>query len=179
MGKPPHFDGTDYAHWSDDMQVRLYEPNPHLWTIVCVGVPQLGEDEVVTPEHEHDLFRNAQAVRVIKSSLCTIEYNKVRGMISAKEIWKTLQMSHEGNDEVKEGKMDLLQGELEAFVMKKDETLQQMHDRLTLLFLLPRLELLVAKIGMISRSLRRCLEHMHPKNQCWQPSLEVKNHIER
>ena len=42
-------------------------------------------------------------------------------------------MSHEGNDEVKEGKMDLLQGELEAFVMKKDETLQQMHDRLTLL----------------------------------------------
>ena len=42
-------------------------------------------------------------------------------------------MSHEGNDEVKEGKMDLLQGELESFVMKKDETLQQMHDRLTLL----------------------------------------------
>jgi len=28
-------------------------------------------------------------------------------------------MSHEGNDEVKEGKMDLLQGELKAFVMKK------------------------------------------------------------
>ena len=96
-------------------------------------MPLLGEGEVVTPEHEHDLFRNAQAVRVIKSSLCTMEYNKVRGMISAKEIWKTLQMSHEGNDEVKEGKMDLLQGELEAFVMKKDETLQQMHDRLTLL----------------------------------------------
>ena len=40
-------------------------------------------------------------------------------------------MSHEGNDEVKEKKMDLLQGELEAFVMKKDETVQQMHDRLT------------------------------------------------
>ena len=42
-------------------------------------------------------------------------------------------MSHEGNDEVKEGKMNLHQGELESFVMKKDETLQQMHDRLTLL----------------------------------------------
>jgi len=133
MGKPPHFDGTDYARWSDDMQVHFYGLNPHLWTIVCVGVPQLGEGELVTPEHEHDLFRNAQAVRVIKSSLCTMEYNKVRGMISAKEIWETLQMSHEGNDEVKEGKMDLLQGELESFVMKKDETLQQMHDRLTLL----------------------------------------------
>ena len=42
-------------------------------------------------------------------------------------------MSHEGNEEVKEGKIDLLQGELEAFVMKKDETVQQMHDRLTIL----------------------------------------------
>ena len=42
-------------------------------------------------------------------------------------------MSHEGNDEVKEGNMDLLQGDLEAFVMKKDETVQQMHDRLALL----------------------------------------------
>ena len=42
-------------------------------------------------------------------------------------------MSHERNEEVKEGKLDLLQGELEAFVMKKDETVQQMHDRLTLL----------------------------------------------
>ena len=86
MGKLPHFDGTDNARWSDDMQVHLYGLSPHLLTIVCVGVPQLGEGEVVTPEHEHDLFRNAQAVRVIKSSLCTMEYNKVRGMISAKEI---------------------------------------------------------------------------------------------
>jgi len=81
MGKPPHFDGTDYARWSDDMQMHLYGLNPHLWTIVFVGVPQLGEGEVVTPEHVHDFFRNAQAVRVIKSSLCTMEYNKVRGMI--------------------------------------------------------------------------------------------------
>src|SRR6185312_7643374 len=63
-----------------------------------------------------------------------MEYNKVRGIISVKEIWETLQMSHEGNDEVKEGKMDLLQGDLEAFVMKNDEIIQQMHDRLTLLF---------------------------------------------
>ena len=35
MGKPPHFDGTDYARWNEDMQVYLYGLNPHLWTIVC------------------------------------------------------------------------------------------------------------------------------------------------
>ena len=77
MCKPPPFDETDYAHWSEDIQVHLYGLNPHLWTVVCVGVPQLGEDEVATPKHEHDMFRNAQAVRVIRSSLCKMEYNKV------------------------------------------------------------------------------------------------------
>ena len=24
LGKPPHFDGTDYGRWSDNMQVHLY-----------------------------------------------------------------------------------------------------------------------------------------------------------
>ena len=91
MGKPPPFDGTDYARWSEDMQVHLYGLNPHLWTVVCVGVPQLGEDEGATPEHERGMFRNAQVVRVIRSSLCTMEYNKVRGIASAKEIWDTLK----------------------------------------------------------------------------------------
>ena len=81
MGKPPPFDGTDYARWSEDMQVHLYGLNPHLWTVVCVGVPQLGEDEVATPEYEHDMFRNAQAVGVIRSSLCTMEYNKVEELL--------------------------------------------------------------------------------------------------
>ncbi|KAG2658911.1 hypothetical protein PVAP13_1KG354105 [Panicum virgatum] len=82
------------------MQVYLYGLNPHLWMVVCVGVPQLGEDEVATTEYEHDMFRNAQAVRVIRSSLSTMEYNKVRGIASAKEIWDTLKMSHEGNEEM-------------------------------------------------------------------------------
>ena len=36
MGKPPPFDGTDYARWSEDMQVHLYGLNPHLWTIVYI-----------------------------------------------------------------------------------------------------------------------------------------------
>ena len=122
------------------------------------------------------MFRN-EAVRVIRSSLCTMEYNKVRGIISAKEIWDTLKMSHEGNDEVKEGKIDLLQGDLEAFVMKKDETVQQMHDGSH--FLSPTSRLLVARIGMILRSLRRCLELMRPRTLCWQLSLEAKIHIRR
>jgi hypothetical protein len=44
-----------------------------------------------------------------------------------------LREAHEGTDEVREGKMDLLQGELEHFVMHDEETVRQMYDRVMVL----------------------------------------------
>jgi hypothetical protein len=38
MEKVPHFDGSDYARWSDDMKMYLYDLHPSLWTTVVVGV---------------------------------------------------------------------------------------------------------------------------------------------
>jgi hypothetical protein len=53
-----------------------------------------------------------------------------RSVELAKKIWDTLRETHEGTDEVREGKIDLLQGELEHFVMHDEETVRQMYDRL-------------------------------------------------
>jgi hypothetical protein len=132
MGKVSHFDGSDYACWSDDMKMYLYGLHPSLWNLVVVGV-DINASPPHTKEQEHDFFRNAQAVMVLRSSLSSYKYNKIRGLEIAKDIWDTLQLSHEGTDVVKEGKMDVLQGELESFVMKKDESLKEMHDHLKLL----------------------------------------------
>jgi hypothetical protein len=38
-----------------------------------------------------------------------------------------------GTDEVREGKMDLLQGQCEHFVMHDEETVRQIYDRLMVL----------------------------------------------
>jgi hypothetical protein len=72
-------------------------------------------------------------VRIITSSLCAQEFNKVRNVKVAKKIWDTLREAHEGTDGVREGKIDLLQGELEHFVMHYEETVRQMCDRLMIL----------------------------------------------
>jgi hypothetical protein len=74
-----------------------------------------------------------QAVRVITSSLYAQEFNKVLNVEVAKQICDTLREAHEGTNEVREGKMDLLQGELEHFVMHDEETVRQMYDRLMVL----------------------------------------------
>jgi hypothetical protein len=55
MGKVPHFDGSDYARWSDDMKMYLYGLHPSLWTIVVVGV-DINAKPPHTKEQEHDFF---------------------------------------------------------------------------------------------------------------------------
>jgi hypothetical protein len=115
------------------MQMHLYGLHPSLWKIMCVGVTLLKEGEVPTSEHEHDLYRNVQAARVITGSLCAQEFNKVRNIQIAKVIWDTLKEAHERTDHVREGKIDLIHGELELFIMKEDETMRQMYDHLMLL----------------------------------------------
>jgi hypothetical protein len=48
-------------------------------------------------------------------------------------IWDTPKEAHEGTEHVRQGKMDLINGELELFFMKNGETVREMYDRLMLL----------------------------------------------
>jgi hypothetical protein len=114
------------------MKMHLYRLQPFIWKVVVVGVtpPTNG---VTMAEQAQDYFRNAQAMRVITSSLCAQEFNKVCNFEIAEVIWDTLREAHEGADEVREGKMDLLQGVLEHFIIHDEETMRQMYDRLMVL----------------------------------------------
>jgi hypothetical protein len=122
----------DYPKWSYDIKMHLYELHPSIWEVVVVVVtpPTNG---VPTAEQAQDYFRNAQAVRGITSSLYAQGFNKICNVEVAKKIWDTLREAHGGTDEVREGKMDLLQGELEHFVMHDEKTIRQMYDRLMIL----------------------------------------------
>jgi hypothetical protein len=58
---------------------------------------------------------------VLLESLCKDEYNKVSGLENAKEIRDTLKITHVGNDATMITKMELVQGELGRFAMKRGE----------------------------------------------------------
>jgi hypothetical protein len=61
------------------------------------------------------------ATTVLLASLYMDEYNKVSGLDNAKQIWDTLKISHEGNDATMITKMELVEGELGRFAMKRGE----------------------------------------------------------
>jgi hypothetical protein len=75
------------------------------------------------------IHKNVQATTVLLVSLCRDEYNKVSGLDSAKQIWDTLKISHEGNDATKITKMELVEGELGRFAMIKGEEPTQTYNR--------------------------------------------------
>jgi hypothetical protein len=58
------------------------------------------------------------------------EFNRVDDLDEAKEVWTTLRMAHEGSKPMRKAKIDMLEGQLNRFVMFDDETPQDMFYRL-------------------------------------------------
>jgi hypothetical protein len=71
------------------------------------------------------IHKNVQATTVLLAPLCRDEYNKVSG-----QIWDTLKISHEGNDVTVITKMELVEGELGRFAMKRGEEPTETFNRL-------------------------------------------------
>jgi hypothetical protein len=67
---------------------------------------------------------------VLLASLCKDEYNKVSGLDNAKKILDTLKISHEGNYATMIIKMELVEGALGRFAMKRGEEPTETYNRL-------------------------------------------------
>jgi hypothetical protein len=86
IGKPPHFDGTNYTKWSYSMRMHLISLSPSVWNIVCVGIDFPSKDEEPNFEQLQQIHRNAQACSVLLSSLEKDEFDRVNGVDKDKDI---------------------------------------------------------------------------------------------
>jgi hypothetical protein len=128
LGKPPHFDGEDYAFCSHKMRSHIFSLHPSIWEIVENGMQFDSTDNLVFINEQ--IHKNAQATTILLASLCRDEYNKVSGLDNAKQIWDTLKISHEGNVATMITKMELVEGELGRFAMIRGEEPTQTYNRL-------------------------------------------------
>jgi hypothetical protein len=128
LGKPPHFDGEDYSFWSHKMRNHLFSLHPSIWEIVENGMHFDSSDNAIFINEQ--IHKNAQATTVLLASLCRDEYNKFSGLDNAKEIWDTLKIAHEGNNATMITKMELVEGELGRFAMKRGEEPTDTYNRL-------------------------------------------------
>jgi hypothetical protein len=130
IGKAPYFDGTNYNQWKHCTKSYLYSISTMIWQVVCDGVDFPEDDKEPTPEQLQKIHHNAQAITILNSSVDKEEFDRVDGLEEAKDMWTTLRMAHEGSKPVRKVKIDMLEGQLNRFVMFDDETPQDMFNRL-------------------------------------------------
>jgi hypothetical protein len=69
-----------------------------------------------------------KAISILTSSMDQEEFNHLDGLDVAKDVWTTLWLSH--GEPVRMAKIEMLEGQLNRFIMFDDETPQDMFNRL-------------------------------------------------
>ncbi|GJS27748.1 hypothetical protein Tco_0488368 [Tanacetum coccineum] len=127
--------------------------------------PKTKKDKVVPFHKQNDdlkkkLPKNNEAKMVIYNVLPRKEYKRISMCQTTKEIWDTLLITHQGNNQVKANKIDLLVQQYEQFMIPKKESIDTAFAKFnTIITSLKALD-----EGFSSKNcVRKFLRALHPK----------------
>lgn len=137
--KPPCFVGEHYDFWKIRMQSYLEAQGEEIWDAVENGpyVPTtVINDEVQnkvktawTDDDKKRVLYDKKAKNILQSALGMDEFFRISHCTTAKEIWDTLEVTHEGTVEVKRSKLNTLSQEYEMFRMQPGESILDLQKR--------------------------------------------------
>ncbi|GJU42258.1 zf-CCHC domain-containing protein [Tanacetum coccineum] len=172
MQRPPLFESDSFIYWKNRFETYVKSKDLDLWHVITNGDfqpiiqnPETKLDEVVPFEKQTDdlkrrLAKNNEAKMVIYNALPRKEYERIFMCNTAKEIWKTLLITHQGNSQVKDNKIDLLVQQYEQFVISEDESIDSAFARFNTIIT----SLKVLDEGYSSKNyVRKFLRALHPK----------------
>ena len=112
----PMFNGLDYTYWKTRMRIFLISMDFKLWTIVENGFQKSSLLMSEWNESKKKVFAlNAKAMNALFCALDKNEFNRVSVCDSTFDIWRTLEVTHEGTSRVKESKINILVHSYELF----------------------------------------------------------------
>nr|GEX21043.1 copia protein [Tanacetum cinerariifolium] len=172
MQRPPLFESDSFIYWKNRFETYVKSKDLDLWHVITIGdfqpIEQNSEtklDEVIPFEKQSDdlkkrLAENNEAKMVIYNALPRKEYERIFMCNTPKEIWKSLLITHQGNSQVKDNKIDLLVQQYEQFVIFEDEFIDNAFARFnTIITSLKALD-----EGYSSKNyVRKFLRALHPK----------------
>ncbi|GJR96634.1 hypothetical protein Tco_0268808 [Tanacetum coccineum] len=93
---------------------------------------------------------------------------------TAKEIWKTLLITHQGNSQVKDNKIDILVQQYEQFVIFEDESIDSAFARFNIIIT----SLKALDEGYSSKNyVRKFLRALHPKWRAKVTAIEESKYL--
>ncbi|GJU33059.1 zf-CCHC domain-containing protein [Tanacetum coccineum] len=135
MQRPPLFESDGFIYWKNRFKTYVKSKDLDLWHVITDGDfspiqnnPKTKKDEVVPFHKQNDdlkkkLAKNNEAKMVIYNALPRKEYERIFMCQTAKEIWDTLLITHQGNNQVKANKIDLLVQQYEQFMIPEEESI--------------------------------------------------------
>ncbi|GJT63577.1 hypothetical protein Tco_1015057, partial [Tanacetum coccineum] len=141
MQRPPLFESDSFIYWKNRFETYVKSKDLDLWHVITNGDfqpivqnPKTKLDEVIPFEKQTDdlkkrLAKNNEAKMVIYNVLPRKEYERIFMCNTAKEIWKTLLITHQGNSQVKDNKISLLVQQYEQFIISEDEPIDSVFAR--------------------------------------------------
>ncbi|GKD06503.1 hypothetical protein Tco_1181477 [Tanacetum coccineum] len=79
--------------------------------------------ELLEDDQKKKLGKNNESKMTLYNALPRKKYERVFVCKTAKEVWHTLIVTHQGNSQVKNSKIDLLTQEYEKFLIANEETI--------------------------------------------------------
>ncbi|GJT25023.1 retrovirus-related pol polyprotein from transposon TNT 1-94 [Tanacetum coccineum] len=172
MQRPSLFESDSFIYWKNRFETYVKSKDLDLWHVITNGDfqplvqnPKTKLDEVVpfdkqTYDLKKRLAKISEAKIFIYNALPRKEYEIIFLCNTAKEIWKTLLITHQGNNQVKYNKIDLLVQQCEQFVIFEDESIDSVFARFnTIITSLKALD-----EGYSSKNyVKKFLRALHPK----------------
>ncbi|GJR29301.1 zf-CCHC domain-containing protein [Tanacetum coccineum] len=134
MQRPPLFESDSFIYWKNRFETYVKSKDLDLWHVITNGDfqpiiqnPETKLDEVVPFEKQTDdlkrrLAKNNEAKMVIYNALPRKEYERIFMCNTAKEIWKTLLITHQAqgrqlkNQRLTSYHLDVLIGNLKGWI---------------------------------------------------------------
>ncbi|GJY71729.1 hypothetical protein Tco_0475432 [Tanacetum coccineum] len=135
MQRPPLFESDHFIYWKNRFETYVKAKDLDLWHIILNGdFPPVAKNkvtqilEVVPFEEQSDdlkkkLAKNNEAKMVLYNALPKKEYERIFMCKMAKDIWQSLLITHQGNSQVKDNKIDLLVQQYEQFTILEEESI--------------------------------------------------------
>ncbi|GJU21944.1 hypothetical protein Tco_1155286 [Tanacetum coccineum] len=172
MQRPPLFESDHFIYWKNRFETYVKAKDLDLWHIILNGdFPPVAKNEVtqileVVPFEEQPddlkkkLAKNNEAKMVIYNALPNKEYERIFMCKTTKDIWQSLLITHQGNSQVKDNKIDLLVQQYEQFTILEEESIDSGFARFnTIITSLKALD-----EGFSSKNyVRKFLRTLHPK----------------
>ncbi|GJR02760.1 hypothetical protein Tco_0525744 [Tanacetum coccineum] len=187
MQRPPLFESDGFIYWKNRFETYVKSKDLDLWHVITDGDfppiqnnPETKKDEVVPFHKQNDdlkkkLAKNNEAkMGVIYNALPRKEYERIFMCQTAKEIWDTLLITHQGNNQVKANKIDLLVQQYEQFTILEEESIDNAFAKFnTIITSLKALD-----EGFSSKNcVRKFLRALHPKWRAKVTAIEESKNL--